>query len=258
MILGSRVVAVLMTRGGVISTPISNAHHRIMAYSFPSPHPSARFPGVRRSLFPLNIVAHRSLQDSPYLHPSAHLQPTYQPTYQPTTAYYPQSQSQSHAYYPPAHSHHSHSRPRSHSHSHYHPPAHSHTSTHSHSRPRSHSRPPSRVRSHSRPPSRSHSPAYSHSRSHAHYHSHPPRERTVSIGDRVRQFFGVDPAYHHAYGDHHRERRNSFSGFRDASRPHRSNSTRTGPLFLGSVDNRAYFDTYGRQVDHRGRVIHRM
>ena len=118
----------------------------------------------------------------------------------------------------------------------------------------------------------SHTRSHSHSRPHAPTY-HYPRERTPSMSDRIRNFFGMEtrpdhysqhhhpphyPSHQYAHSNDHRRRHNSFSGFRDDSRPHRSNSVRAGPWFFGSVDNRRYIDEHGREVDHHGRVIHRM
>ncbi|KAF8842283.1 hypothetical protein BDN67DRAFT_401156 [Paxillus ammoniavirescens] len=104
----------------------------------------------------------------------------------------------------------------------------------------------------------------SHSRS-EHSHSHgagyyPGHQRTISIGDRVRNFFGIEPSHPHyntQYGGAGRRRHNSFSGYRDDNRHHRSHS-RSGLWGLGSADNQRYVDEHGREVDHRGRVIHRI
>ncbi|OJA17004.1 hypothetical protein AZE42_00589 [Rhizopogon vesiculosus] len=113
-------------------------------------------------------------------------------------------------------------------------------------------------RSHSRShrhPSRSHSQSH-HSHHHpSHSHSHGyngdyHRGRAPSVGDRVRQFFGMEPSSNsYYYGDQGRSRHNSFSG--------KNHSTRTGPLIFGSTNPRGYVDKHGREVDHRGRQIHR-
>ncbi|KAG6337371.1 hypothetical protein ID866_1744 [Astraeus odoratus] len=119
-------------------------------------------------------------------------------------------------------------------------------------------------RSSHRYPSSSHS-HYSYHSHHSHAHSpashHPTRQRTTSIGDRVRRFFGLDPPHHHStstsYGDGRRRRHNSFSGYRDDNKLHRTHTTRSGPWFFGSTDNKRYVDEHGREVDQYGRVIHR-
>ncbi|KAG8218722.1 hypothetical protein J3R82DRAFT_4391 [Butyriboletus roseoflavus] len=132
---------------------------------------------------------------------------------------------------------------QSHSHSSHH---YSHQHQHQHQQPQSHS--------------------YAHGQSY-----HALRERTPSMSDRIRHFFGVDHSDHHSHQPHqphhyphkdeHRRRHNSFnsySGFRDDSGLHRNNSSRTGPWFFGAVDNRFRLDEHGREIDQRGRVIHRM
>ncbi|KAJ8590322.1 hypothetical protein M405DRAFT_170566 [Rhizopogon salebrosus TDB-379] len=109
-----------------------------------------------------------------------------------------------------------------------------------------------RHRSHSRShrhPSRSHSQSH-HSHSYG-YNDDYYRGRTPSVGDRVRNFFGMDPSsssYYNSYGNQGRSRHNSFSGH---------NNTRTGPWMFGSTNSRPYYDNHGREVDHRGRQIHR-
>ncbi|KAH7930124.1 hypothetical protein BV22DRAFT_1028858 [Leucogyrophana mollusca] len=72
---------------------------------------------------------------------------------------------------------------------------------------------------------------------HDYYRSHG-----TSLGDRLRHFFGMDyrPSSH-----------------RDSGRHHSNHRTRTGPWFFGSKDERGFVDDYGREVDHRGRPIHR-
>ncbi|KAI6047258.1 hypothetical protein EDC04DRAFT_2887065 [Pisolithus marmoratus] len=168
-------------------------------------------------------------------------------------------------------SHRSRSRSRS-SHGHGHTvPTHSHSRSHSQSR---HAQPyvytpstapvhldPSHRSTHRYPSTHSHHSHHSHAHSYS-SHNYPSRQRTASFGDRVRRFFGLDPQYHHhqpyyANGSTGRRRHNSFSGYRDDSRLHRTNTTRSGPWFFGAADNRRYVDEHGREVDHLGRVIHR-
>ncbi|KAG2042927.1 hypothetical protein BDR03DRAFT_942406 [Suillus americanus] len=150
-----------------------------------------------------------------------------------------------------SHSRHSHSRPRANSHSHH---GHGHgyghgystattypttyatsapvyiqpTSGHHRSHSTSH-----RHRSHSRP---SHSYA-----SNGDYH----RGRAPSVGDRVRNFFGMEPSsssYYNTYGNQGHGRYNSYGGTRDEGR---------------SRKHSGYVDQHGREVDGRGRPIHR-
>ncbi|KAG0709555.1 hypothetical protein DFH29DRAFT_2869 [Suillus ampliporus] len=84
------------------------------------------------------------------------------------------------------------------------------------------------------------------------------RGRTPSVGDRVRQFFGMEPShYTSGYGDQTRRRHNSFSGVRNEGRHHKNHTTRTGPFIFGSTSSQGYVDEHGREVDHRGRPIHR-
>ncbi|KAG2152161.1 hypothetical protein BD769DRAFT_24009 [Suillus cothurnatus] len=143
-----------------------------------------------------------------------------------------------------SHSRHSHSRPRANSHSHhgygttatypvtyatsapvYIQPASGHHRSHSTSH---------RHRSQSRP-------SHSYTSNGDYY-----RGRTPSVGDRVRQFFGVEPSssssYYNSYGNQGRGRQNSFSGMRDGGR---------------SRKHSGYVDEHGREVDSRGRLIHR-
>lgn len=154
-----------------------------------------------------------------------------------------------------SHSGHSHSRPRANSHSHH---GHGHgqgqghgygystaasypvtyatsaplyvqpTSGHHRSHSTSH-----RHRSHSRP-----SHAYA---SNGDYH----RGRAPSVGDRVRQFLGMEPSsssYYNSYGNQGHGRYNSYGGMRDEGR---------------SRKHSGYVDEHGREVDSRGRRIHR-
>jgi len=109
---------------------------------------------------------------------------------------------------------------------------------------------------HHRSHSRSHKhPSHSRARSQSRYANYPSnndyyRGRTASVGDRVRQFFGIEPSsssYYNSYGNQGRSRHNSLSGH---------NTTRTGPWMFGST-TRSYVDGHGRECDHRGRPIHR-
>lgn len=168
----------------------------------------------------------------------------------PQTAQY-LSVPSSHHHRSSSHSRHSHSRPRASSHSHHgHGHGHGHgystTATYpvtyatsapvyvqpSSGHHRSHST-SHRHRSHSRP---SHSYA-----SNGDYH----RGRTPSVGDRVRQFFGMEPSsssYYNSYGNQGHGRHNSYGGTRDEGR---------------SRKHSGYVDEHGREVDNRGRRIHR-
>ncbi|KAI6151986.1 hypothetical protein BKA82DRAFT_699959 [Pisolithus tinctorius] len=169
-------------------------------------------------------------------------------------------------------SHRSRSRSRS-SHGHGHP-----TSTHTHSRSHSQSRhaqphvytpstapvylDASHHSTHRYPSTHSHHSHHSHAHSHS-SHNYPSRQRTTSLGDRFRRFLGLDTPHHpqqqqhYANGNAGRRRHNSFSGYRDDSKLHRTNTTRSGPWFFGPTDNRRYIDEHGRDVDYLGRVIHR-
>ncbi|KAG1753961.1 uncharacterized protein EDB91DRAFT_427791 [Suillus paluster] len=107
---------------------------------------------------------------------------------------------------------------------------------------------------------RSHSTSHRHtSRSRSrpsHYHASNGeyyRDRTPSVGDRVRQFFGMEPSHYSSYGNQTHRRRNSHTGMRDGG--HRNHSTRTGPCLFGSTSSRGYVDGHGREVDTRGRPI---
>ncbi|KAN0097372.1 hypothetical protein V8E55_001818 [Tylopilus felleus] len=219
-----------------------------MAYPFPTAHTSPSLSGQQY----LNVAPPLARSVSRHSHHRAHSHSGHHDqsvVYPPNVGYSTHSDYQN-----PLHRHTSrsshHSAYRHPSHSSHHLPqyvqsAHSHQS---HTRSHSHSRP--------------HAPTY-----------HYPRERTPSMSDRIRNFFGMEtrpdhysqhhhqphyPSHQYAHSNDHRRRHNSFSGFRDDSRPHRSNSVRAGPWFFGSVDNRRYIDEHGREVDHHGRVIHRM
>ncbi|KAI6110475.1 hypothetical protein EDD17DRAFT_1871922 [Pisolithus thermaeus] len=149
------------------------------------------------------------------------------------------------------------------------------TSTHPHSRSHSQSRhaqphvytpstapvylDPSHHSTHRYPSTHSHHSHRSRVPSHS-SHTYPTRQRTASFGDRFRRFLGLDgPQHQHYYanGSTGRRRHNSFSGYRDDSGLHRTNTTRSGPWFFGPADKRRYVDEHGREVDHLGRVIHR-
>ncbi|KAG1806885.1 uncharacterized protein HD556DRAFT_349922 [Suillus plorans] len=125
--------------------------------------------------------------------------------------------------------------------------------------PNSHHRSRSQSRhSHSRPRANSHSHHRSHSTSHRHRsHSRPAhsyagggdyhRGRSVSIGDRFRNFLGMEPSsnsYYNSYGNQGHGHHNSqaYGGMRDERRPRKHSG---------------YVDEHGREVDSRGRMIHR-
>lgn len=143
------------------------------------------------------------------------------------------------------HSHSSHSRPRANSHSHHghgYSTAATYPVTYATSTPvyiqpssghhRSHST-SHRHRSHSRP---SHSYA-----SNGDYY----RGRAPSVGDRVRHFLGMEPSsssYYNSYGNQGHGRHNSYGGMRDEGR---------------SRKHSGFVDEHGREVDNRGRRIHR-
>ncbi|KAH7887812.1 hypothetical protein F5I97DRAFT_899312 [Phlebopus sp. FC_14] len=262
-------------------------------YVFPSSHPHSPYPTYQQPVvyttstpsYGTPIRRHNSfnghtspqvygVSNAPYYSPSSHGHAGTQ--YLVVPGHRSRSRSRSRS----SHGHgHGHTHSRSHSHTPHHQHGHSASVTSpnvvytspsapiydtGHNRSSSH-RHPSHSSHHSHAHSHhSHSPRSHHSHSHSHaanyYSGH---QRTTSFGDRVRQMFGFEPSHSHphhtsSYGDSGRRRHNSFSGHRDENKLHRTYSTRTGPWFLGSTDNRRFVDEHGREVDHRGRVIHRM
>lgn len=148
-------------------------------------------------------------------------------------------------------SRHSHSRPRANSHSH-----HGHGHGHGHGYSTTATYPVAYATSapvYSQPSSGHHR---SHSTSHRHRsHSRPAhsyagggdyhRGRSVSIGDRFRNFLGMEPSsnsYYNSYGNRGHGHHNSYGGMRDERRPRKHSG---------------YVDEHGREVDSRGRMIHR-
>ncbi|EGO01979.1 hypothetical protein SERLA73DRAFT_177656 [Serpula lacrymans var. lacrymans S7.3] len=86
-------------------------------------------------------------------------------------------------------------------------------------------------------------------RHHGYYDAHPShgshQYRTPSMGERFRSFFGMDPSY------------SSRPAYQDPRHHQSKHRTRKGLWCFGAVDHRGLVDKHGREVDHRGRLIHK-